>query len=98
MLCFVTKLPKAWSRSKAPVEAACDTFPSEQVTATGLITEYVRTAEPWNHFYFCPNCGSTTHWTSDKEAELVGIAVGAFAVPSFGGPRSEERRVGKECR
>ena len=61
-------------------------FPSERVSVSGVTREYVRAAEPWNHFYFCPVCGSTTHWYSDKDAGLVGIAVGAFGEPTFGAP------------
>ena len=61
-------------------------FPSEQVTVTGLTREYVRPAEAWNQFHFCPTCGTSTHWHSDKDPGLIGIAVGAFAEPSFSAP------------
>src|SRR5471032_323327 len=58
-------------------------FPSERVSVFGITLEYVRATEPWNHFYFCPAGGSTTHWNSDKDNGLVGVAVGNFAEPSF---------------
>src|SRR5471032_485660 len=57
-------------------------FPSEEVTITGLGSEYVRPAEAWNRFYFCPICGTTTHWHSTKDPGLIGIAGGAFADPT----------------
>lgn len=58
-------------------------FPLNLVAASGLTREFVRPNETWNHFHFCPVCGTTTHWFSDKEPTLLGIAVGAFAEPSI---------------
>lgn len=46
-------------------------------------------------FAFCPICGSTVWWESDADPEVVAIAVGAFADPSFPAPAVsvyEERR------
>ncbi len=32
---------------------------------------------------FCPNCGSTVCWESEKTPELLSVAVGCFADPTF---------------
>lgn len=63
-------------------------FPAEQVTVTGLTHEYVRPTESGNQFFtrFCPVCGTSTHWHTSRSPGLVGIAVGAFAEPSFLSP------------
>jgi hypothetical protein len=37
-------------------------------------------------FHFCPDCGSTVFWEPDRMPQLIGIAVGAFADPSFPEP------------
>jgi hypothetical protein len=40
----------------------------------------------WLTFQFCPNCGSTVFWESERLADLVSVAVGAFADPNFPAP------------
>ena len=35
---------------------------------------------------FCPNCGSTVYWESEKTPELLSVAVGCFADPTFPAP------------
>jgi hypothetical protein len=35
---------------------------------------------------FCPTCGSTVYWESEKTPELVSVAVGMFADPQFPAP------------
>jgi len=37
-------------------------------------------------FRFCPTCGSTVFWENERLADTVGVAVGAFADPSFPRP------------
>jgi hypothetical protein len=37
-------------------------------------------------FQFCPNCGSTVFWESERQPDLVSVAVGAFADPDFPAP------------
>jgi hypothetical protein len=72
-------------------------FPGENVSLTGMTREFVRATAAGNQFRtnFCPTCGSTVHWRSDKNPGLVGIAVGAFADPSFPAP---VRSVWEECK
>ena len=40
----------------------------------------------WLSFQFCPNCGSTVFWESERFAEMVSVAVGAFGDPHFPAP------------
>jgi hypothetical protein len=37
-------------------------------------------------FHFCPECGSTLFWEPERMPHLIGVAVGAFADPSFPQP------------
>ena len=46
-------------------------------------------------FHFCPTCGSNVFWESESDSEMISVAVGAFADPSFPPPVVsvyEERR------
>lgn len=63
-------------------------FAESEVTLTGPTREFVRTAESGNAFntYFCPTCGTSMYWRSNRNPGLVGVAVGAFADPSFPAP------------
>src|SRR5512139_2233299 len=63
-------------------------FPQEQITVTGATQEFVRRTEAGNQFvtHFCPACGTSMHWRSDKNPGLVGVSVGAFADASFPAP------------
>jgi hypothetical protein len=38
-------------------------------------------------FHFCPGCGSTIFWEPERIPHLIGVAVGAFADPSFPQPQ-----------
>ena len=40
----------------------------------------------WLSFQFCPDCGSTVFWQSERLADMVSVAVGAFADPHFPAP------------
>jgi hypothetical protein len=35
---------------------------------------------------FCPTCGSTVYWESESSPEIVSVAVGSFADPTFPAP------------
>jgi hypothetical protein len=37
-------------------------------------------------FHFCPHCGSTVYWEPARKPDLIGVAVGAFADPSYPAP------------
>ena len=40
----------------------------------------------WLSFQFCPDCGATVFWESERLADMVSVAVGAFADPHFPAP------------
>jgi len=37
-------------------------------------------------FHFCPTCGTTVYWETEKYPDRCGIAVGCFADPTFPPP------------
>jgi len=63
-------------------------YAQENVSVTGATREFVRPTDAGHQFftYFCPACGTSVYWRSGKNPGLVGIAVGAFADPSFPPP------------
>lgn len=56
---------------------------------SGQATEYVRAGDQGARFRFrfCPVCGSTVFHTEEGVDDLVSVAVGAFADPSFPPPQ-----------
>lgn len=63
-------------------------FPREAVKATGNASIYARPSDrglPVVH-YFCPTCGTSVYWEPQRLPDLVGVAVGTFADPSFPAP------------
>jgi hypothetical protein len=73
-------------------------FPRDQVTEiSGRATRFTRHADSGNSvtFSFCPVCGTTVYWELGGAPDVLAVAVGAFADPSFPAPRHsvyEERR------
>jgi hypothetical protein len=63
-------------------------FRKGQVQTQGPSHEYVRDAaeERKVRFHFCPDCGTTLFWFPDIGPDFMGIALGAFADPSFPEP------------
>jgi hypothetical protein len=63
-------------------------FPEEGVTIQGRATAYVRIGDSGGQatFHFCPTCGATVYWRLDGLPGFLGVAVGAFADPTFGAP------------
>ncbi|HWM46110.1 MAG TPA: GFA family protein [Xanthobacteraceae bacterium] len=55
----------------------------------GTATEYVRVGDQGARFKFrfCPVCGTTVFHTEEGHDGTVGVAVGAFADPTFPPPR-----------
>jgi hypothetical protein len=64
-------------------------FTVDNVAIEGESRAWVRTGDSGGVIttHFCPHCGSTVHWAIDREPHLVGVAIGAFADPSFPAPR-----------
>lgn len=72
-------------------------FARAQVTIEGRTAQWRRAGDSGGAatFDFCPICGSTVCWIPDAAPDLVYVAVGAFADPTFPPPRVsvyEERR------
>ena len=63
-------------------------FPKERVRTEGPSKEYVRDGQEGRklRFHFCPDCGTTVYWFYDRGPDRIGIALGAFADPSFPRP------------
>src|SRR5215831_16796597 len=63
-------------------------FPRENVKATGQIKSFTRPSDSGHSvtFHFCPDCGATVFWEPHRKPDAIGVAVGAFADPSFAAP------------
>src|SRR5262245_39494851 len=72
-------------------------YPRAQIALTGKSTAWTRKAESGNAltFHFCPVCGSTVYWDNTGFPDVVTVAIGAFADPSFPAPAIA---VWEECR
>jgi len=64
-------------------------FAKDGTVIEGRSKEWVRTADSGKTiaFHFCPDCGSTVFWEQDTMPNLVAVAVGAFADPTFPAPK-----------
>jgi len=77
--------------------AAQARWPADQVRIEGRSKSWTTTGDSGHAatFHFCPDCGSTVHYSSDGLPGLVAVAVGAFADPHFPAPQYsvwEERK------
>src|SRR5262245_4367374 len=64
-------------------------FNRQQISSiSGSATQFTRPAESGRSvtFRFCPACGSTVYWEPEAFPDLVAVAIGAFADPSFAAP------------
>jgi len=73
-------------------------IPREQVTIEGQSTTWsfpVEGGEPVTFrscdsggatYHFCPDCGSTVYWDISVAPDVIGVAVGTFADPTFPPP------------
>ena len=78
----------ACQKRTGSVFAALASF-SAPYKVVGQATEYVRVGDHGARFRFrfCPVCGTTVFHTEEGFESSVGVAVGAFADPSFPAPR-----------
>ena len=72
-------------------------FPADRVRIDGHSCSWTRTADSGRDvvYHFCPECGSTVHYSGGNFPDVVAIPIGAFADPYFAQPRYsvwEERR------
>jgi hypothetical protein len=65
-------------------------FRPEQVRVTGRYDGYTRVSDEADRkehvFHFCPECGSQVFYTEPTDPDLIVVAVGSFADPSFPPP------------
>lgn len=63
-------------------------WPRERVHIEGEPTRWDRVGDEGGvaTFHFCPVCGATVYWTMDRQPDVVAVAVGALADPSFVAP------------
>jgi hypothetical protein len=63
-------------------------FPADRVRIAGRHTQYVRQSDEGDAraFHFCPDCGATVFYTTAGLPDLIAVAIGAFADPSFPAP------------
>ena len=63
-------------------------FPKRRVKLEGEAREFSRENDLGNCVTngFCPSCGSTVYVLLSKNADLIGVPVGAFANPGFPAP------------
>jgi hypothetical protein len=66
-------------------------FARAHVATGGQARSYTRTSDSGHAvtFHFCPNCGATVFWEPRRKPEMIGVAVGAFADPSFPAPAQQ---------
>jgi len=64
-------------------------YARERLTFVGEVREFVRKTDAGNtfHAFFCPTCATSLYFFSSRDPNRVGIAVGAFADPSFPKPQ-----------
>src|SRR6187200_1364999 len=65
-------------------------FKADQVRISGRFNDFSRISDEADRkehvFHFCPDCGSQVFYTEPTEPELIVVAVGAFADPTFPPP------------
>jgi hypothetical protein len=63
-------------------------FQKEHVRTEGPSKLYVRDGQQGRklRYHFCPDCGTTVYWDADFRLDWIGVALGAFADPSFPQP------------
>jgi hypothetical protein len=69
--------------------AAQARFSDDQVKIKGDSKSWSRIADSGNAitYHFCPECGSTVHYSGGNFPDLIAIPVGAFADPEFPAPK-----------
>lgn len=84
MVCSCTECQR---RSGSPFGEAAY-YAREKLSFGGEAREYARKTDAGNtfHTFFCPACGTSLYFYSSRDANRVGVAVGAFADPHFPAP------------
>ena len=63
-------------------------FLKEHVNTEGASKTYVRDGQEGRKLYqhFCPECGTSLYWYLDLRPNVIGVALGSFADPTFAVP------------
>jgi hypothetical protein len=63
-------------------------YERNRIRLSGQSSVYIRDAQAGRKFrtHFCPVCGTSLYWYTDRHPTLVGIAIGAFCDPNFPAP------------
>ena len=63
-------------------------WPAECVTIEGRSSSWTRTADSGQTttYHFCPECGSTVHYTGGNFPDVIAIPMGAFDDPYIASP------------
>ncbi|MBI3512720.1 MAG: GFA family protein [Proteobacteria bacterium] len=79
---------KACQRRTGAVVHSGAYFTRSRVTIAGAAKTFARPADSGYRisFHFCPECGSNVYWQAGRFPDHIGIAVGAFADPTFPPP------------
>jgi hypothetical protein len=75
-------------RRTGSVFGAAAFFATEAVRLSGVSEMYERSSDAGRKltFHFCPRCGTTVWWKTERHPGKIAIAVGAFADPDFPRP------------
>ena len=79
----------ACQRSTGSAFSVPAVYPRAQVRPPeGVVKRYARVADSGRtvNFAFCPECGGTVFWEAEMRPDMILVAVGAFADPSFETP------------
>jgi hypothetical protein len=79
---------EACQRRTGVVFSTNSRFRREQVRIEGRSTVFSRTADSGNgvSYHFCPECGTTVYWELEGFPDLIAIATGTFADPTYPPP------------
>ncbi len=63
-------------------------WPAECVEIEGESKRWTRTADSGQTtvYHFCPDCGSTVHYSGGNFPDVIAVPLGAFDDPYFSGP------------
>lgn len=63
-------------------------WPAECVEIEGESKQWTRTADSGQTtvYHFCPDCGSTVHYSGGNFPDVIAVPLGAFDDPYFSGP------------
>ena len=66
-------------------------FSRADVQSQGRTRHYTRPSDSGSEvtFHFCPDCGSSVLWEPGRRPDLIAVAVGAFADPTFPAPSQQ---------